>query len=165
MFNTIVWSLLILLSACTYFKGPSKEVKTFVQSYEDQWGANEDPRYAEIYERYLSSVERIYKKHERKQAFRSYLDSLNSNSLTLADQKEALPELFKKETGQPITKNTKQPYLRFKKREMNELADKLYTARELKIKDEAGEEIFEELKKNYGKFVQREGAEDLGIPL
>ena len=164
MFKSFVWFMLLIFSACTYFKGPSKEVKTFVQSYEDQWGP-EDPRYGEIYERYLGSVERIYKKHERKAAFRSYLDSLNSNSLTLSDQKKAMPELFKKETGQTVNKSTKQPYMRFKKREMNELADKLYSAREMKIKEEAGKEIFEELKKNYGKFVQREGAEDLSFPL
>lgn len=163
MFKFIVLVTLFMFGACST-KGPSREVKTFVQSYEDQFNPK-DPRYAEVYERYLASVEKLYKESDKKNEFRSYLDSLNNNSQILADQKHALPELFKKETGQTINDSTKQPYLMFRNRQMTSLSDKLYTARELKIKDEGGEELYQKLRVNYAKFIEKEKAEKFGFPL
>lgn len=156
--------LIILISTSCSMKGPSREVKTFVQSMEDQYNPK-DPRYLDVYQRYLASVEKIYVKNEKKTEFRSYLDSLNSNFQTMDDQREAMPELFKKQTGQKITESTQQPYLQFRKRQMNDLTDKLYSSRELKLKEEGGEKVFEELKVNYAKFMKLEQAEDYGFPL
>lgn len=163
MFKFFVLVVLILFGACST-KGPSREVKTFVQSYEDQFNPK-DPRYAQVYERYLASVEKIYNDNNKKNEFRSYLDSLNNNSQILSDQQNALPELFKKETGQTINDSTKQPYMLFRTRQMSSLSDKLYTARELKIKEEGGDELYEKLRINYAKFIEKEKAEKYGFPL
>lgn len=163
MFKYIVLVMLTSFSACSS-KDTSQEVKTFVKSYQDQFGST-DPEYVKVYERYLASVEKIYKKHDKKKEFRSYLDSLNNNSQILSDQASALPELYKQQTGQAVNDNNKQPYMLFRTSQMTSLSDKLFSAHELKIKAESGDEFYEKLRTNYAHFMDKENAHKFGFPL
>jgi hypothetical protein len=155
-------SFFIFFASCSHHK-PSTQVKTFVQSFQDQFEPH-DPSYAQVYERYLASVETIYKEDLKNERFRSYLDSLNNNYQILAQQEKALPGLYKEQTGRVVASDDSNFRL-FKTKEMTTLSDKLFAARELKIKDEAGEGTYEKLKENYVEFVEDENAKQFGFPL
>lgn len=154
---------LICCSSCSH-TNPSPEVKTFVQSLKDQYEPH-DPFYSQVYERYITSVEIVYQKNLKSEKFRSYLDSLNNNYQILAHQKSALPGLYKQQTGREVASVDKKDYELFATREMTALSDKLFTARELKIKDEVGEKTYEDLRANYAKFAEKENATQFAFPL
>jgi len=162
MVRAFLLCLILLFTACTHTKTPS-EVKTFVRSMQDQYEPH-DPYYAQTYERYLTSVENVYRKNGQEKKFRSYLDSLNNNSQILEQQQAALPALYRNETGRKIASHDKN-YELFKTREMTSLHDKIFTARELKIKDEVGDKTYENLQENYVKFIGKTDAEKYGFPL
>ena len=84
--------------------------------------------------------------------------------MVIAHQKSALPGLYKQRTGRNVASGDP-TYSLFATKEMTELYDKLFAARELKIKDEVGEETYERLRNNYTKFVDKENAKQLGFPL
>lgn len=162
MIRLLIMSLFILITACSHSK-PSVQVRDFVQSWSDQYKPNQ-PLYSDKYKNYLMSVENIYKKHEKSEKFRSYLDSLNINSQILAHQESALPGLYKQQTGRSVASSDRN-FIMYRNKEMSALDEKLFTARELKLQDEVGPEMFDELHRNYEKFMNENSAQELNFPL
>ncbi|MBA2405298.1 MAG: hypothetical protein H0V66_11050 [Bdellovibrionales bacterium] len=162
MLRIFILGLMIFSASCAHV-GSSQEVKTFVQSMRDQY-QQKDPQFIQDYERYLASVENVYEKYDKKEKFRSYLDSLNNNFQILAHQESALPALYKQEKGRALASGDRDFEI-YKTQKMNALYEKLFSARELKIKDEVGEEVFQNLDQNHKKFAQREKNSDSTFPL
>lgn len=162
MYKPLLLLALIYLSSCSH-QYPNKDVQSFMHSWNDQ-NETKDKQYSLLYERYLNSVAKIFHQYNRDTKFRSYLDSLNSNYIVLSQQQEALPDIYTQKTGRTIASD-KSAYELFKTYEMTALHDKLFEARELKLKDEVGDELYLSLKSNYKSFVDKERAQEFGFPL
>ena len=155
--------IVVLFSvACTH-STTSPQVNTFVQSWKDQYQPHNE-KYAQVYQGYLTTVEKIYKDNDKPDKFRSYLDSLNSNSQILADQESAIAELYNRKRGRTIA-STSSDFKLYKTKNMADLSDKLYQSRELKIKEEVGDEMYLELLNNYNGIVSSRNAEMFAFPL
>lgn len=152
----------LLLGGCSH-SGPSQEVKSFVHNWTQQFKP-QDKNYPKVYEQYLATVEETYRNSGAKDKFNSYLESLVNNSQILADQENALPQLYKEKTGRSVASDD-QNYKLFITQQMTALYDKLFTARELKIREEVGPELYEDLKDNYQEFVKNENARKYAFPL
>lgn len=162
MFKSLCLASILIFTACSH--SPSnQEVSSFMQSWHDQYESR-DKRYSEKYERYLNSVAKVYEDNNQEKKFRSYLDSLNSNSQTLTQQQETLPDLYRQKTGRAIASDVSS-YELFKTLEMTKLYDNLFDARELKLKDEVGEKLYQDLQANYKDFMVNEQADEFGFPL
>lgn len=148
--------------SCTH-SGPSPQVKTFVQSWKDQYQPH-DELYAKVYQNYLSSVEKIYIDNDNPQNFRYYLDSLNNNSQILADQESSLLDTYNRKMGRTIASSNTEFKL-FKTKKMSDLSDKLYQSRELKIKQDVGDKMYLELLNNYYDFIDKKNADLYAFPL
>ena len=139
------------------------QVKTFVQSWKDQYQPH-DELYAQVYQNYLTSVEKIYTYNDSPQKFRSYLDSLNNNSQILSDQESSLLHIYNRKKGRTIASlNT--DFKLFKTKKMSDLSDKLYQRRELKIKQDLGDKMYLELLSNYDDFMDENNAALFAFPL
>jgi hypothetical protein len=148
--------------SCTH-SPTSPQVKTFVQSWKDQYQPHNE-KYAQVYQSYLTTVEKIYKKNDNQDKFRSYLDSLNNNSQILADQESAIAELYSRKRGRTIA-STGPEFKLYRTKKMTDLSDKLYQGRELRIKEEVGDEMYLDLLNNYNEFVSNRNAEMFAFPL
>lgn len=148
--------------SCTH-STTSPQVKTFVQSWKDQYRPHND-NYAQVYQRYLTTVEKIYNDNDVPKKFRSYLDSLNNNSQILADQESSISELYNRKRGRTIA-STSPDFRLYKTKRMADLSDKLYQGRELRIKEEVGDPMYLELLNNYNEFVSTKNAEMFAFPL
>ena len=82
----------------------------------------------------------------------------------MADQEKTLPELYRQKTGREIASDP-EDYKGFIRSQTGLLYNKLYSARELKIQDEAGDELYGKLKENYQLFMKQENAESFSFPL
>ena len=154
--------VVIFSISCTH-SPTSPQVKTFVQSWNDQYQPH-NKNYSQVYQRYLTTVEKIYKDNDKPEKFRTYLDSLNSNSQILADKESALLDLYNKKRGRTIA-STSPNFQLYKTKEMADLSDKLYQGRELRIKEEVGDEMYLDLLNNYNQFVSSKSAEIYAFPL
>ena len=148
--------------SCTH-SGPSMQVKTFVQSWKDQYQPH-DELYAQVYQNYLTSVEKIYTYNDSPQKFRSYLDSLNNNSQILSDQESSLLHIYNRKKGRTIA-SSNTDFKLFKTKKMSDLSDKLYQRRELKIKQDLGDKMYLELLSNYDDFMDENNAALFAFPL
>jgi len=163
MFRISLCLLVFLSVSCTH-STPSPEVKTFVQSWKDQYEPHSE-NYAQVYQRYLASVEKVYKKNDQHEKFRSYLDSLNNNSQILADQEASILDLYRNSIRRTTASKDDSDFKLFRTRRMSELSDKLYQGRELKIKEEVGDSMYSDLHNNYNQFVSKTNAEKFAFPL
>ncbi len=142
---------------------PSQDLLSFIDDFEEQFGPH-DSKYFKIYERYLASVEKIYRDDLKLDQFKSYLDSLKNNQQILGQQKRVLPDYYEHKTGRKLASNMAK-FEDFKTKEMTLLHDKLFQAREIKIKEEVGDKMYAVLKKNYSNFMETEKAQKLAFPL
>lgn len=162
MFKLLILSSFIALAACTHTSS-HPEVKSYMQSWHKQHESM-DKRYAEMYKRYLNTVAKVFANNNQEKKFRAYLDSLNSNTQTLAQQQETLPDLYRQRTGRAIASDVSS-YELFKTLEMTKLYDNLFDARELKLRDELGDALYQDLQSNYKDFMLKEQADQFGFPL
>lgn len=159
----ILFLIFVFFSVSCTHSTTSPQVKTFVQSWKDQYQPH-NKNYAQVYQRYLTTVEKIYMDNDKPELFRAYLDSLNSNSQILADKESALLDLYNRKRGRTIA-STSTDFKLYKTKQMTDLSDKLYQGRELKIKEDVGDEMYLDLLNNYNKFVSTKNAEMFAFPL
>ena len=152
MLKILILSSFIFVSACSHHRTKA-DIKDFVADWTKQFSV-QDERYSKTYEKYLHSVEEIYVLAGVGDEFESYLESLESNSQVLADQEQTLPELYREKTGREIASDPEE-YKTFIRNQTGLLYNKLYTARELKIRDQVGEDL----------YVKQEKAERFSFPL
>jgi hypothetical protein len=162
MLKVLILSCAFILSACSHYRTKA-DIKDFVSDWTKQFSI-QDERYSKTYENYLHSVEEIYTRAGESKEFESYLESLESNSQVLADQEKTLPDLYLQRTGREIASDPEE-YKTFIRAQTALLYNKLYTARELRLRDEAGGELYGKLKLNYQNFVKQEKAESFAFPL
>lgn len=161
MLKTLILSLFFMLG-CSHYRTKA-DIKDFVADWTKQFSV-QDERYSKTYEKYLHSVEDIYQRAGEADEFEAYLESLESNSQVLADQEKTLPDLYRERTGREIASDP-EDYKTFIRNQTGLLYNKLYTARELKIRDEVGVDLYGKLKENYQQFMKQENAESFSFPL
>jgi hypothetical protein len=82
----------------------------------------------------------------------------------MSDQEKTLPELYFQKTGRDIASDPSD-YKSFIRTQTSRLYHKIYSARELKIREDSGEAIYQRLKENYRNFMRAENAENFAYPL
>lgn len=162
MLKVLILSSVFIISSCSHYRTKA-DIHDFVASWTRQFSV-QDERYAKLYEKYLHTVEGIYSRAGEGDEFESYLESLENNSQILADQEKTLPDLYRQKTGREIASDP-EDYKGFIRAQTGLLYNKLYSARELKIQDEVGDELYGKLKENYQQFMKRENAETFSFPL
>lgn len=163
MFRLSLITVFLLCFSCSH-SAPSSEVKTFVQTWKNQFQPHSET-YAKVYEKYLNSVEKIYRKQDQHDKFKPYLDSLNNNSQILADQQAAIFNLYLHSKGRSIASKDDIDFKLFQTKTMSELSDRLYQGRELRIKEDVGDGMYLDLLNNYNEFVSKSDAKQFAFPL
>jgi hypothetical protein len=157
-------SLLTLLVSCStpvVEDRPSPETAKFLTAWAESHEELE-PAFLPTYEKYLHSVEAIFKKLGHESEYHNYLSSNSNNAQILSHKENILPIVYRKQNH---TVRRAMNFELYRTKELSQLRDKIYADREQRLTERLGVAFVDQLKANYTRFMTEEKAEKFAFPL